>query len=211
MRLIYWTAVSVKARFRGRERSCGKGEALDTILNEHCEVREHTIQFGLKLGGLKFVLVKWIGAALRSRFRVIAFVGRGDDEEAGGCEDARGFIEKATEIGQVLNYFESYDEIEGAGREGKIEARAGNVPSVGPRVVRARVIDGIVRQIEACRFNRRLGELSGAIAGAATAIEYAPAFRITARKGVTRQVLAPEVRLYPIWYDTLAREFSQVA
>ena len=99
-------ASAIDLRLRGPEADCWiKCKGLHAILQQQLHIREHTPQFADELGGFKLVLIDTDWARSRASLGLVAYIRRGNNEQAFLCKEACTFIEKSTIIRQMFDYF----------------------------------------------------------------------------------------------------------
>jgi hypothetical protein len=136
-----------------------KRHTLHVVFEVERHVREHLAQFVAEFGEFEFVHMKWILPLRAARFSVVTFVGCGDNKLAVGRQRAASFLQEFAPIRQVLDHFESHDEIEAGIGEGQRAAGRLFENKVGRLIVGARKFDGIGGAIYPHHFLRGARQL----------------------------------------------------
>ena len=128
-----------------------------------------------------------------------------------GASVRRALLQESAPIGQMLDHFESHNEIEAAIGEGQIAARGLLEGEIGRLIMRAREFDGVRGGIDSHHALRGAREFGRAVTRAASCVERALAARQARGEGVARHVLVEQVDIDLAGNDPLARELSQRA
>ena len=119
VRIFGRASASLDPRIRGPERVRRmKGEGFNPVLQQQVpRAAKAAFNSRVKLVSLEFVFMEGVGAGLRARFGVVAFVRRGDNEQAIAAQHACSFADEKPIIAKMFDNFECHNQIETRRRE----------------------------------------------------------------------------------------------
>ena len=178
-----------------------EGNSLHVVLEVQMDMGEDGLKRGLELAKVELVRVKRVRPGQPARLGVVVPVRRRDQEQTARRQHAAAFPKEGLPVRQVLDHFESDNQVEACVRNGHRRAGAFQKPQAGRAIVLAGVRDGICRNIDPGDAQGLLRQRGRAVARAATGIQDALPRGQAQCERIAGQVLVPEVDIDLPWDD----------